>query len=193
MSSFRKNYSKLSDEELMSLLTKREQLAFDELYNRYSKPLLNFFFRMLNYDRAKSEDLLNDLFLKIIEKPQNFDKSMKFSSWFYTLAGNMVKNEYRKQQIRTDFRNESNPENTNSVAYNNESLDKDIFNQRLSKELNKVDIDTRTMFDLRFNEEMTIKEIACIFDCPEGTVKSRLFYLIKSLSIKLAVFKPEKI
>jgi len=56
----------------------------------------------------------------------------------------MVKNEYRKQQIRINFSNESNPENTNPVEYNSESLDKDIFNQRLSKELNKVDIDTRT-------------------------------------------------
>jgi RNA polymerase sigma-70 factor (ECF subfamily) len=118
---------------------------------------------------------------------------MKFSTWFYTLAGNMVKNEYRKQQIRTTFRSESINENAVSVEFNNESLDKSIFNQRLSKELNKVDSDTRTLFDLRFNQEMTIKEIACIFDCPEGTVKSRLFYLTKNLSIKLAAFKPEKI
>ena len=189
----RKTYNNKTDEELMSLLIKREQLAFDELYNRYSKPMLNFFFRMLNNDREKAEDLLHDLFLKIIEKPQSFDKSMKFSTWFYTLAGNIVKNEYRKQQIRTNFRSESIIENTNPVEYNNESLDKSIFNQQLSKELIKVDIDTRTMFDLRFNEEMSIKEIACIFDCPEGTVKSRLFYLTKNLSIKLAAFKPEKI
>ena len=189
----RKTYNNKTDEELMSLLIKREQLAFDELYNRYSKPMLNFFFRMLNNDREKAEDLLHDLFLKIIEKPQSFDKSMKFSTWFYTLAGNIVKNEYRKQQIRTNFRSESILVNTNPVEYNNESLDKSIFNQQLSKELIKVDIDTRTMFDLRFNEEMSIKEIACIFDCPEGTVKSRLFYLTKNLSIKLAAFKPEKI
>jgi RNA polymerase sigma-70 factor (ECF subfamily) len=189
----KKTYNNKTDEELMSLLTKREQLAFDELYNRYSKPMLNFFFRLLNNDRAKAEDLLHDLFLKIIENPQSFDKSMKFSTWFYTLAGNMIKNEYRNQQIRTKFSNESNHGNTNPVEYNSESLDKDIFNQRLLNELNKVDIDTRTMFDLRFNEEMTIKEIAGIFNCPEGTVKSRLFYLTKSLSIKLAAFKPEKI
>ena len=189
----KKTYNNKTDEELMSLLIKREQLAFDELYNRYSKPMLNFFFRMLNNDRAKAEDLLHDLFLKMIEKPQSFDKSMKFFTWFYTLAGNIVKNEYRKQQIRTNFRSESIIENTNPVEYNNESLDKSIFNQQLSKELIKVDIDTRTMFDLRFNEEMSIKEIACIFDCPEGTVKSRLFYLTKNLSIKLAAFKPEKI
>ena len=189
----KKTYNNKTDEELMSLLIKHEQLAFDELYNRYSKAMLNFFFRMLNYDRAKAEDLLHDLFLKIIEKPQSFDKSMKFSTWFYTLAGNMIKNEYRKQQIRMKFNRESITENVDSVEYNNESIDKSIFTQRLLKELNKVDIDTRTMFDLRFNEEMSIKEIACIFGCPEGTVKSRLFYLTKSLSIKLAAFKPEKI
>ena len=73
MALFKKNYSIKSDEELMSLLTKGGQSAFDELYKRYSKPLLNFFFRMLNNDREKAEDLLHDLFLKIIEKPESFD------------------------------------------------------------------------------------------------------------------------
>ena len=81
--------------------------------------------------------------------------------------------------------------NYNSVEFNSESLDKNIFNQRLATELNKVDIDTKTMFNLRYKEEMSIKEIADIFDCPEGTIKSRLFYLTKSLSTKLAAFKPE--
>ena len=187
----KKTYNNKTDEELIILLTNGEQLAFNELYNRYSKPLLNFFFRMLNYDRAKSEDLLHDLFLKIIEKPQSFDESKKFTTWFYTLASNMIKNEYRKQQIRNDFVTDSIIVNYNSVEFNSESLDKNIFNQRLATELNKVDIDTKTMFNLRYKEEMSIKEIADIFDCPEGTIKSRLFYLTKSLSTKLAAFKPE--
>jgi RNA polymerase sigma-70 factor (ECF subfamily) len=193
MALFKKNYNTKSDEELMLLLTKREQSAFDELYARYSKPLLNFFFKMLNRDREKAEDMLHDLFLKIIERPESFDNSKKFSTWFYTLASNMIKNEYRKQQVRNDFTNDVIIENYNILEPNEESIDKRIFNNRLASELNKVDIETKTMFNLRFIEEMTIKEIAEIIGCPEGTVKSRLFYLTKSLSTKLAAFKPEKV
>jgi len=187
----KKTYNNKNDEELMLLLTKREQSAFDELYKRYSKPILNYFFRMLNYDRPKAEDLLHDLFLKIIEKPQSFDCSKKFSTWFYTLAGNMIKNEYRKQQIRNDYSGESLIENNNTYEINGENMDKNIFQTRLSNEINKLDADSKTMFTLRYMEEMSIKEIAEICDCPEGTVKSRLFYLIKNLSAKLAVYKPE--
>jgi RNA polymerase sigma-70 factor (ECF subfamily) len=193
MALFKKNYKTKSDEELMSMLTKSEQSAFDELYVRYSKPLLNFFFRMLNRDREKAEDMLHDLFLKIIEKPESFDNTKKFSTWFYTLASNMIKNEYRKLQVRNDFANLAITENYNPIELNGESIDKDIFTSRLATELNKIDVDTKTMFNLRYLEEMPIKEIAAIFDCPEGTVKSRLFYLTKNLSTRLAAFKPEKV
>ena len=189
----KKTYNNKTDEELMSLLTKREQLAFDELYNRYSKPLLNFFFRMLNFDRAKAEDLLHDLFLKIIENPASFDTSLKFSTWFYTLAGNMIKNEYRKQQIRMEYAGDKIAENYSAFESNAESLDKNIFNCRLVTELDKLDVETKTMFNLRFIEEMSIKEIAGILNCPEGTIKSKLFYLTKNLSVRMAAFKPEKI
>ena len=54
-----------------------------------------------------------------------------------------------------------------------------------------MDIETKTIFNLRFVEEMSIKQIAEIINCPEGTVKSRLFYLTKQLSKKLSVYKPE--
>jgi RNA polymerase sigma-70 factor (ECF subfamily) len=191
MSLFRKNYSKLTDEELMSLLTHGGQSAFDELYKRYSKPLLNFFYRMLGNDREKAEDILHDLFLKVIEKPESFDGTKKFGTWFYTLAGNMIKNEYRSQQIRSEYRQQSLNMTSETVELNGELLDRQLFDKRLQKELDKLDADTRMIFNLRFVEEMSIKQIAEIMECPEGTLKSRLFYLTKQLSKKLSVYKPE--
>ena len=131
MALFRKNYSTKSDEELMSLLTKGGQSAFDELYNRYSKPLLNFFFRMLNSDREKAEDLLHDLFLKIIEKPESFDGTKKFNTWFYTLASNMIKNEYRSRQIRSEHEKQTLANSNELFELNSESFDKNLFNKHL--------------------------------------------------------------
>jgi len=191
MALFRKNYSTKSDEELMSLLTNGGQSAFDELYSRYSKPLLHFFFRMLNGDRPKAEDMLHDLFMKIIEKPESFDENKKFNTWFYTLANNMVKNEYRSRQVRSEHEKQTIAQCTNLFELNGESFDRQLFDNRLQSELDRLEIDAKTIFNLRFTEEMSIKQIAEIMNCPEGTVKSRLFYLTKQLSKKLAVYKPE--
>ena len=189
MALFKKNYSTKSDEELMALLTNGGQSAFDELYKRYSKPLLNFFFRMLNNDREKAEDMLHDLFLKIIEKPDSFDGNKKFNTWFYTLASNIIKNEYRSRQIKLQHATDT-LNLTQEYDLNNESIDRQLFDNRLQRELDKLDPETKAIFNLRFGEEMSVKQIAEIMGCPEGTIKSRLFYLTRQLAGKLAVYKP---
>ncbi|MDE0772624.1 MAG: sigma-70 family RNA polymerase sigma factor [Salibacteraceae bacterium] len=66
-----------------------------------------FFFRKLNNNQEKSEDFLHDLFIKIIEKPETFDTSKSFSPWFYSVAHNMVKNEYKKIEVRKVMDTES--------------------------------------------------------------------------------------
>ena len=191
MTLFAIKYSAKSDEELMLLLCKKEQHAFEELYARYSKPMLNYFARLLNFDKEKSQDMLHDLFLKIIENPQNFNAKHKFSTWFYALASNMIKNEYKWLQIRQDFA-ECELESGKPLFENNkDSIDQIEFLNCLNRELSKLDIELRTLFTLRFFEEKSIKEIAGIMDCPEGTIKSRLFYLVKNLSKQLQLFKPE--
>lgn len=189
MSLFQKDYSAKRDEELMSLLTNGGQQAFDELYKRYSKPMLNFFFRMLNNDRKKAEDMLHDLFLKIIEKPESFDHTRTFSTWFYTLAGNMVRNEYRSCQIRNEYEQLSRSQSDECVEFNEEYIDRLSFGHRLQAELNDLGPEAKTMFNLRFVEEMSIKQIAEIIECPEGTVKSRLFYITRQLAKKLSIYK----
>ena len=187
----KKKYEEKTDEELMSLLTKGEQLAFDELYKRYSKAILNFFFRMINYNREKAEDMLHDLFLKIIEKPYLFDKTKKFSTWIYVVASNMLKNEYRTLNTQNEYINHQFTTQTDKI-YVAERIDNEIFSKQLNNELNKLDIELKSMFTMRYMEEMSIKQIAEIFECPEGTVKSRLFYITKNLSVKLAIYKPEE-
>ena len=188
MALFRKNYKEKADEQLMMLIAEREQQAFDELYERYSKIMLNFFYRMLNFNREKAEDMLHDLFLKIIEKPQLFDNSKKFITWIFAVANNMVKNEYRNAQVRAEYKNYQTAMQEQTVS-STDKIDKDLFQNKLQIELDKMDVDLQTIFNLRFTEEMSIKQIAEIFECPEGTIKSRLFYLTKKLSIKLSDYK----
>ncbi len=95
-----------SDEELMESVKVGEETAFDELYNRYSKRLLVYFYRMLGSNEEKAQDFLQDIFVKIIEKPHLFGSKNRFSSWVFTVANNMCKNEYRRFKVRNQVVNE---------------------------------------------------------------------------------------
>jgi RNA polymerase sigma-70 factor (ECF subfamily) len=191
---FGKNYIDLADEALMQLVADGDQRAFNVLYDRYSSAMLNYFYRMLWKDREKAEDFMQDLFTKIIHKPHLYDPKRKFKTWLYSVANNMCKNEYRKQEVR---KNTSSGLHENIAVSDgghdpNRSMDTKMFNKQLQEELMKLDDKQRATFIMRYKQDMSIKEIAATFDCSEGTVKSRLFYTLKKLSDKLKIFDPKQ-
>ncbi len=177
----------------MHFLIKGNQDAFNELYKRYAKKIQFFFYSKLNRDNEKASDFLQDLFLKIIEKPELFDTTKKFSTWIYALANNMCKNEYKKNNIReiqsTNF--DLNTLKNESVSTILNINDHEYFNSQLILALSKLDDTQSTTFILRYKDHLSIKEISDIMECSEGTVKSRLFYTIKKLAITLKVFDPK--
>lgn len=187
-------FSLLRDEELMFCLSNGEVLAFDEIYIRYSKRLLGYYIRMLNFDRELAQDALQDLFLKIAEAPEKFDKSRSFKTWIFSVASNSCKNYYRHKKVVLKT-NEEIKYATNdvydSVFFNAANkMDAKIFYEMLEEALNELPIEKKEAFILKYQEEKTIAEIALIQDCPEGSVKSRLHYTVKILEEKLKIFKP---
>lgn len=188
---FRTNYQQLSDEALMQQLCKGKSKAFDELYHRYYEKMYYYFFRMLGQNTTKSEDFVQDMFVKIIEKPDAFDTKRRFSTWIYTVASNMCKNEYRRQNIR--FFNidecEKLPSETLAIPL---QLDKKIFNKHLKEAIELLKPLHKICFVLRYQEELSIQEISQILDCPKGTVKSRLHHALKQLAQHLAIFNPKE-
>ncbi|MDP1801030.1 MAG: sigma-70 family RNA polymerase sigma factor [Bacteroidota bacterium] len=187
-------YTLLSDEELMFFLSNGEELAFDEIYERYSKRLLGYFIRMLNFDKELAEDALQDLFLKIAEAPQKFDKNRSFKTWIFSVASNSCKNYYRHKKIVSESAEEIRymNESINDAAFLNSAskIDAAMFRKMLEEILNELSVEKKEAFILKYQEEKTIAEIALIQNCPEGSVKSRLHYTIKVLEEKLKIFKP---
>jgi RNA polymerase sigma-70 factor (ECF subfamily) len=185
---FNHDLKKLSDEALMEKASQGSERALEVIYHRYSQPLLRYFYRMLWQDKPKAEDFLHDLFIRILDNRTAFDSSRKFSTWLYSIAYNMCKNEYRRQA----FRKQANSlivisDHTHESVSNH--LDQLAFQQKLDQVLCEEDEDVRAMFSLRFELEMEVSEIAHILQCPEGTVKSRLFYLKKRLASRLQHYK----
>ena len=159
--------------------------SFGKLYDRYGRRMHGYFYRLLGQDVHRADDFTQELFLKLIQKKELYDPSRKFSTWLYTVAGNMVKNEYRRLSRQKPL-----PPMPESFEENfPKNIDHQVFKKQLNKELEQLDDTQRQCFVLRYQEEMSIKEISEIMECPEGTVKSRLFYTLRNLANKLQGFK----
>ena len=185
-------YSEMTDESLMIAISKGDKRAFNEIYERYSGPLLGYFMRMLWRDREKAEDFVHDIFAKIIRKPELFDPTRKFKTWIYSVANNMCKNEYKKQEVR---KNTSNGlDETYVVKDHNANVFSEVSDNQFREEflisLEDLDLKHSEVFKLRHIEGLSIKEIAEVLEISDGTVKSRLFYATKYLAASLEDFNP---
>lgn len=193
MGLFRTEHATLSDERLMELIVRGDERAFGALYDRYHHRLLNYFHRMLWHDRERAQDFLQELFTKVARNPASYDPARPFTTWLFSVANNMCKNEYRKEEVRRAAVPHLKAENGIVEARGGDGVDKDRFNVRLNAELDKLDPDHKATFTMRYHEDMAIKEIAVVFGISEGTVKSRLFYTLKKLAERLKEFDPRSL
>lgn len=192
MGLFNTDLGGLGDERLMELVVRGNERAFATLYDRYQRKLLSYFHRMLWNDRERAQDFLQDLFTKLAQQPASYNPDRPFSTWLYSVANNMCKNEYRRQAVRTAAAPLLKASaNHTSEAVGGTALDHEAFNRRLEEELEKLEPDQKATFVMRHYEDMAIKEIAAVFGISEGTVKSRLFYTVKKLAAKLPEFNPQ--
>jgi len=191
MKLFKKDYKNFSDEDLMRLYSKGDRLAFEQIYDRYEKFMVNFFYRKLWNDKIKAEDFVHDLFSKLIDQPQSFDPSRSFKTWLFSVANNMCKNEYKKQEVRKNTSYDV-PEYYDGTDTNDSAdveVDKKSFNQVLKSELDKLGDKHKEVFMLRHFEGMSLDEIAETLEINTGTVKSRLHHATKTLADKLEIFR----
>ncbi len=146
--------------------------------------MLYYFYRMLGNCEATAQDFLQDLFYKIIDKPHLFDSSQRFSTWIYSIAHNMCKNEYRRRTLRNC--SSLNPENLANFTDNSEyETDVSETVNIIYNELNNLGESHKTAFILRYREGFQVNEISEVLNLPEGTVKSRLYYARQILADKL--------
>ena len=192
----RQTYKTSTDEELMRAIQSGEVGAFDVLYERYSRRMLNYFFRRLGNDENSAQDMLQDLFVKIVEKPHLFNSEKRFSTWIYAVASNMCKNEYRRRDIRKIEQPLPGPDAlldaVKKVGKPDDVFEKKEFGHAVYQKLNELHEDKQNTFLLRFQHQLSIKEISETLDCSEGTVKSRLFYTIRVLAAELHEYNPKK-
>ena len=181
-----KPFSSLTDDELMQRVSsKDDDRAFGELYRRQARRLMGFFFRQLNGDEALSADLTQDAFMRVWTARDKFSGT-NFRTWMFTISYNLLKNYYRHDEHQKEYELLSK-QTQEEVADNHivEQIDNDAFDQALRKTLETLPAESRLLFSFRFEEELTVPEIADLMGLPGGTVKSRLYTLTQTLKQKL--------
>jgi RNA polymerase sigma-70 factor (ECF subfamily) len=173
----------MEDSAVVEAFLGGEYRAFEELVNRYHVRLINFVYRTIG-DREKAEDLAQEVFVRVYRHIHRFDRGKKFSTWVYTIASNLAKNELRNrsrnplvlfQAIKKNWDDEDRPLQFEDSA----SRPDDLYRKRHLREVVEASVARlpehhRQVFVLRELEGKSYEEIAEITACNLGTVKSRL-------------------
>jgi RNA polymerase sigma-70 factor (ECF subfamily) len=178
-----------SDEELMKMILKGHKLAFELLYERYFDKLV-WFANGIIQDKFVAEDVVQEVFIKIIETPDRFDLDRKFSTWVYTLTSNLSKNKLRDEQLKQSKLN-SIIQYNNQASKQHHNLDVRITEMKLEELFQNLSEKEKSLFTLRFEQQLSIKEIASTMQIPEGSVKSGLYYLLQKYDHLLKHFTHE--
>lgn len=149
---------------------------------RYGNRIINYIYRIIG-DRARAEDLLQDTFIRVYRNIHRFDQSRKFSTWLYTIATNLAKNELRNTGRSPlfyfqdfFFRKDDQQmfEAADSAGRPDDNLYRKQLGELVAKAVEKLPERHKLIFTLRETEGKSYAEIAEILGCNIGTVKSRL-------------------
>ena len=179
----RERLRQADDSSVVSAFLGGEERAFQELVERYQTRLLNFIYRTIG-DRDRAEDLVQEVFIRVYRHLHRFDRSKKFSTWIYTIASNLAKNELRNRSrsplVLFQTIQGSSDDDDRPVQFEDTSArPDDMYRERHLRELVEQMVAQlpehhRQVFVLRELEGKSYEEIAEITDCNLGTVKSRL-------------------
>ena len=189
-----------SDEELLQRFHAGDPAAFETLLHRYQRPVFNFILRSTR-DHGTAEELLQEVFMKVIQKSAEFRGTAKFSTWLFTLARNLCIDTGRKMVFRRHrsldaplggLEGEA-PNLSERVASETVGADRSLIGQdlqaRIRAAVDDLPDEQREVFLLRELEHMPFKDIADVVGVPENTVKSRMRYALERLQRALAEYE----
>lgn len=153
--------------------------CFAQVVDLFGGRCYGYFYRLTG-DRDLSDELLSELFLKLVEKIGSY-KGGSFESWLFRIASNIfhdhLRGKKRQKKLIEGRRAELESQPT-------ESARSDLTGWKLDKlqtQLNRLDPDTRELILLRYYSEMSFKEIAAMRSEPIGTALSKLHRGLKKL------------
>ena len=182
-----------ADEELLASIQKGDTGSLGLLVQRWERPLFRFVYRMLPR-REEAQDICQETFLRILSKAKLFNPGGKFSTWMYQIALNLTRDHMRKKgrwsALVVDG-GEDREERAPSVAQGRPVTPDSLLMEsdsraRVRRALTRLPPEQREVLVLKEFQGLKFREISELLGCPESTVKSRMYYGLKSLKSALA-------
>ena len=158
--------------------------GFEILVGRYKNSIVSFLFRFVG-DFRTAEDLAQETFLRVFKKLNDYNSSAKFSTWLYTIASNLAKDEFKRRSRHParslDWKGGSDTtrnvpqvkaDTTDSVP--DVQLEHDERRQSVKKALDLLEEHDREILLLKDVQGLSYEEISTVLELPMGTVKSRI-------------------
>ncbi|MCL5019352.1 MAG: sigma-70 family RNA polymerase sigma factor [Patescibacteria group bacterium] len=176
---FKKIADEVSDEDLITRFQRGDMYAFDLIVKRYKDQLLNFAYRFLG-DMEDSEDIVQETFLRVFRKKKAYKNIAKFSTWIYTITGNLAKTELRRRKRKKLFSisgigyEEKDFEIPDIKHGPDEEAESVVKDEIIQKAIDSLSSKFKEVIILRDIQELSYEEISKIAKIPLGTVKSRV-------------------
>ena len=183
-----------ADEVLLAAYREGDSAAFEMLLGRYRGPIFNFLLRSAR-DRGRAEELYQDVWMRVIERCDEFRGDAKFSTWLYTIARNLCIDHQRKMKFRGHASLDAPPlrsgeplgERVSSFGPSTEQLAVGrLVGARIAHAVESLPEEQREVFLLRQLQGLAFKEIAEVVGVPANTVKSRMRYALERLQHTLS-------
>jgi RNA polymerase sigma-70 factor, ECF subfamily len=172
----------LSDEDLMAEAAEGSERAFSELVGRYRSRVLNLVSRLLN-DREASDDISQEVFVRVFLHRKNYRRGAKFSTWLFTIAANLAKNEIRRRKRRRNWSSldelqeqlhDSSLQLMDPRGNREAEVDSAQIQGIVGEAITTLPERYRLALVLRDVEGLAYEEIAQVLGIPGGTVRSRI-------------------
>jgi RNA polymerase sigma-70 factor (ECF subfamily) len=179
MVSSRQNPGELSDMDILAEVGAGNVDAYGKIVGRYNGRLYNFIYRFVG-DRETAEDIVQETFLRAFRKRKEYRAIANFSTWLFTIAGNLAKSELRRRKRWRMFSIERDEETDTGMELPDESARPDkvaessLADVQIQQAIASLPENYKQVILLRDVEGMSYQEISEIVDCPVGTVKSRV-------------------
>jgi RNA polymerase sigma-70 factor, ECF subfamily len=170
-------------------LRRRDPDLLDRLIEQYQHRLLRYLV-YLTGNRELAEDLFQETWIRVLERGHQYDGKHEFSTWLYAVARNLTIDYLRrKSPVSLDGLTEDEdraplePIDAQPSAWEVVELQEQA--ERITAALVSIPAEYRETVVLRFQEDLTLEEIATVTAAPLGTVKSRLYRGLNMLMSRL--------
>jgi len=176
-----------SDEDLMLAYAKGNAAAFDELFARHGQKVYNLFLRALG-NAATASDLTQETFLRVVTARERYEPARTFSSWLYTIAMNLLRDQIRRRKRRGATEDLSAVDLELAHAAPDEAKAEELA--AVQKAVQCLPAEQREVILLAKYQALSYAEIAKVLGIAETAAKQRAYRALKTLR---AIMAPERI